>query len=439
MDQFLSKAGSQIVTFAVRSGVQIASSYVIKSVGKLMETVPEKDKLKIERLRNKLQTRIEIVTYAIELIQLVASRGNTNLDSTLRLTKDLKQEIDEFEENIQDLAGDASNSNKLTPESIKIVESSIQGLMQKIDQAIPVINLALTTSGANLHGADQKVQIDPSPGRLLNATVIVNDSNKAFDVKDKKEVQVGPNFETTMYNIFYNPAKAAHGESEITWREKYAKCQLKLIRVPLKDRKYHYVIRIVEDFDDGRYHDEEEDKPEVREIDLSSIIRLFFSASGSLLKLDEKSSPVLVFKVNKAYKISGSDDSSSTTSSPHQIEWIAIGDYDDADEESDSDEDSESDAEEQEEIVELADKSGISLGVKGKKKSSNVFKVNPESQLSLLEYMIRFCVLQATDQISILKVKDERLKMYLTNENPNLQTTEESSLSEKMSKLSVED
>ncbi|GME87083.1 unnamed protein product [Ambrosiozyma monospora] len=271
MDQLLSKAGSTIVTFAIRSGVQIASSYVIKSVNQLMGSAPDKQKRALERLKSKLQTRIEIVSYAMELIQLVASRGNTNLESTLRLVNDLKLEIDEFEENIDDLAKEISTSKKLTPESIKSIQNYMQSLLVKIEQAIPVINLALTTSGANLSGS---LNSYISPGRLLNTTVYINDSNLEFE-RTKKRVQVGPDFDLTFYNIFYN----ANRGSEITWREKFARCKLQIFRISVKEREYSYEVELTESFDDGRYHDDD-DTPEKIILKVEDIARLFYSASA---------------------------------------------------------------------------------------------------------------------------------------------------------------
>lgn len=108
MDKLLSKAGTTLVTFAVRSGVQLASSYVLKSVSKLVEGVPEKDRRRVERLKIKLQNRIDIITHAIELIRLIAARGNTEMEGTINLADELKSEIDDFHDYINDLSENES-------------------------------------------------------------------------------------------------------------------------------------------------------------------------------------------------------------------------------------------------------------------------------------------------------------------------------------------
>ena len=41
------------------------------------------------------------------------------------------------------------------------------------------------------------------------------------------------------------------------------------------------------------------------------------------------------------------------------------------------------------------------------------------NSLALLEYLLRLTSLQCNDQMSILQVHDERLSLYLNDENPN--------------------
>ena len=83
MDEILAKAGSQAVTFAIKSGISIASSYAIKTVATFVTKIPEADATRLQKLRKKLETRMEIVSSAIDLIKLVAAKGNTNLGLSL--------------------------------------------------------------------------------------------------------------------------------------------------------------------------------------------------------------------------------------------------------------------------------------------------------------------------------------------------------------------
>lgn len=422
MDQLLSKAGSTLVTFAVRSGVQVASTYVIKSVGNLMDHVPEHERKKLERKKDQLQDKIETVTYTIEVIQLMAARGNSNLESVLKLTTYLKEDIDEFSDDINLITSVAANK-KLNTETLKLIDKKIDSLVDKIDSIIPVLNLVLTTYGtANV----QNFQNYVSPGRLLNATVIINKTNQQFDsLGENTEVKIGPEFSLTFYNIFYN----ANSESKINWREKYAKCKFQVFRVPKRELKYHYELRITEDFNDDRYHEEDE-KSEMKVFDIQQVSKLFFSASGRLLKLGDRSSPVLVLKMKKVT----SDDES--TNSDESFEWIAVGDYES------NESDSESEEEEVEEEKDADDD--------GDEKNTDVTRIENKAidpaklqsnttKISLLEYILRLCTLQANDQISILEVKDERLRTYLSDENHLDNMTQKITvLSKKMETLKIQ-
>lgn len=437
MDQLLSKAGSTLVTFAVRSGVQVASSYVIKSVSTLMDHVPEQQKKKLDRKRNQLENTIETVTYSIEVIRLMAAKGNSNLNYVLKLADYLKEDIDEFSKDIEILTADLKKRN-LSSEFLKVIEKTIDELVEKIDNIVPILNLVLTTYGSS---TINNFQDYVSPGRLLNATVLVTQSNAQFEEKgEKKEANVGPEFSLTFYNIFYNHTAGSNGGHQIIWREKYSRCKFQVVRVPNAYVEYCYKLRIVEDFDDERYHDEEE-KEESKVYDIRQISKLFFSASGRLLKLEDRSSPVLVLKTKQISEeeldketLNGADEKEQDEKA---IEWLAVGDYEAGDEtESDESEDEE-DEEEQEEKRNASD-SKKEIEAKATDKAKVNTTVGSSSPLSLLEYLIRLCTLQANDQISLLDVKDERLRLYLADENQmNKPSNKLSSLNKKMEGLKI--
>lgn len=128
MDEILAKAGSQAVTFAIKSGVSIASTYAIKTITGFILKIPKDDAKRIEKLRIKLQNRIEIVSYAIDLIRLVAARGNTNLESTLRLTSDLRVEIDQFDDKIHELTEKVEGSR--TAKTQKIQSTRLNSILK---------------------------------------------------------------------------------------------------------------------------------------------------------------------------------------------------------------------------------------------------------------------------------------------------------------------
>lgn len=59
------------MTFAIRSGISIASGYAIKTLSTFMEKIPEDDRINLDKSKTRLQTKIRVITPAIDLIELV--------------------------------------------------------------------------------------------------------------------------------------------------------------------------------------------------------------------------------------------------------------------------------------------------------------------------------------------------------------------------------
>ncbi|QID84932.1 Ran-specific GTPase-activating protein 30 [Saccharomyces pastorianus] len=420
MDEILAKAGSQAVTFAIKSGISIASTYALKTIANFVIQIPKDDARRIDHLKFKLESRIAIVSSAIDLIKLVAARGNTNLQITLRLTKDLKEEIDRFDEKINEMTEkvEGSRSAKTQNEAIKAVENYIKDLLLRIEEITPFINLSLTTSGANLNSA---LPHQISPGLLLQASDFVNESNRKYDdamksskktKDDRKElkVQVGPIFEVTLFSIFYNLTSESNGQSGIVWKEDMKRARIRICRQYSSEKEFDYFMKIEQDFNDGRYHenDDKEDTPQELTIDLNHMKKLFFSVSGKLLRLEEQDSPVLVLKIN-----SHGDQENATTGAEkppiEDITWYAVSGY----EEVEKDDDEEEEEEEEEDNEE-----GGESGEEGESEEEKLLE-DKTSSITLLEYIVRLTSLQSNDQKSILEVSDERLSIYLNDENTN--------------------
>lgn len=136
---------------------------------------------------------------------------------------------------------------------------------------MPLISLALTTSGANLSSS---LPDTVSPSRLLQASFLIRSADDIFEAKHET-AQVGPTFIVKFYSIFTAHARVSTIK-DIQWKEEYAKCRVSVARVPSRAHKedkvrrnssngnrpdtfndgYEYELRLVEDFDDGRYHEE---------------------------------------------------------------------------------------------------------------------------------------------------------------------------------------
>ncbi|KAK6465201.1 Ran-specific GTPase-activating protein 30 [Scheffersomyces coipomensis] len=429
MDQILAKASNQAVTFAIRSGITIASTYAIKTVGQFLEKISEHEKQRITNTRNKIQTKINIISLSIDLIKLATARGNSTLESTLDLINELNAELNSFDEHIDSINQNLTGGNE--KESIKQVEDYMKSLLNLINDSIPIINLALITSGININGFIDGAQDNISPGRLLQAS---NHIIKSNEVSSKEfPATVGPVFDLVTYTIFYNPSRAKYisgtdqdtipedddldiGLSSISWKETFARSEVSIRRTKSTEEKqtYDYRLEIREDFNDGRYHDHEEESPQVKVYNIKMIQRLFFTASGKLLKLDDRSSPVLILKLI--------DEVKSTE------EWVAFGELNVGEFDDDDDE------EEDEEVDDDDEEDGENIKKNKKKRAPVQQKAN---SLSLLEYMLRLTKLQQVEQQSIMKVKDEILSLYLKDElqsssKPSSRVIESKTISKKL-------
>lgn len=393
MDEILVKASNQAVTFAIRSGISLASGYAIKTVGKLLDRIPASEKTQLEKLKQKLEMKINVLSQSIDLIRLLAARGNSALDSCVDLVLNLKQDIDNFELDINEILTSMSKTNE--KDSRRYAELKFNDLISTINDAIPLINLSLITSGVNFSCS---LNLHTSPGRFLQASNHVVTSNKEFLKSGNVTTQVGPTFDLKLFSIFYNPSKLKYLEEPhtgdfdhtfITWKEEFARALCYLCRVPKAGYEYDLVIQ--EDFNDGRYHNTDEENPQDREVarfkrlKLKDIKKQFFSASGKLLKLENSTSPVLTLKIVN-----------DTTT-----EYLALGEigmeFDNLDSDSDSERES------------------CSSEVSGYESAAEEV-VDKYTHLSLLQYLTRLCSLQESEQNSILNVNDEKLLVYLRDE-----------------------
>ena len=129
---------------------------------------------------------------------------------------------------------------------------------------MPLISLALTTSGVNLSSS---LPDTVSPSRLLQASALLRSADEFFDV-NHRPIQVGPTFLVKFYSIFTAHARVS-SIKDIQWKEEYAKCRACIVRVPSRAHRetaaketiefqegYEYELQIIEDLDDGRYHEE---------------------------------------------------------------------------------------------------------------------------------------------------------------------------------------
>lgn len=384
MDEILAKASNQAITFAIRSGFSIASGYAIRTMTKMMDSIPATEKTRLVNKKNSLQRRIDSLNSCLDLLELAAARGNSALEVTMELVEDLRHHLTLFDQGIAALEEDLALLKQSN--SVAVMESQMDTLSSVINEAIPLINLSLTTCGVNFANI---MQPRMSPSRLLQAANRINASNIAFmRGNGSKEIQVGPEFPLSFYSVFYNPSRLKYIEEEsetlskgpaselstkaISWKEEFPLATVKIIRQA--NAEFQYVISIKESFDDGRYHEDDE-TPRSRLLPVLDIQKQYFSASGELLRLEGDGLPVLVLKVLK-------DGVPEYLALGETLEDECCSDSEDLD-------------------------------------SSSHKQKDPDAtsqKLLLLEYLIRLCALQGTQQCSILEIDDETLFLYLQDE-----------------------
>jgi hypothetical protein len=211
---------------------------------------------------------------------------------------------------------------------VKAIINDIKRLLTRIEDAVPLMNLAITTSGAKL---STNLPSTVSPSRLLQASTFLTAGDTQYSMSDSHAVQIGPTFTLSMYMLFAGHVRPHDQESvrEATWKEVMHKARLKLRRVPMNlyysdgqaklpqfpgsagADEYAYQVLIIEDFDDGRVHSFEEGEPQpqacegvatagIREIlPIHQISKIFYADTGRILNIStegETNNPVLLLK-----------------------------------------------------------------------------------------------------------------------------------------------
>ena len=352
MDILLSKVTQQAMNYAIRSGITLTASYAIKQSTRLLKQVPKSNSHdELQDLHQRLQGKIRIISPAIDMIELISARGNTSLESAVALTKDLRWEIQCFGQQMASVAATeeaAGGSNRSaaagaarTELEVNSVISSMKRLLKRVEDAVPLINLAITTSGVSLSA---RLPPTVSPSRLLQASTLLNAGDMQYSMAPEQAVQIGPLLTLTLYMLFSGHVRP-HDETSIretTWKEVMHKCRAKIRRVPMRlvqpinpsasassspladteemttavdiskpanADEYAYQIMFIEDLDDDRFHTVEGDlEPQgydgveragIREIfPVFQIGKIFYADTGKVLNIgsEDSNSPVLLLK-----------------------------------------------------------------------------------------------------------------------------------------------
>ncbi|KAG8629201.1 hypothetical protein KVT40_003066 [Elsinoe batatas] len=345
MDILLNKVTQQAINYAIRSGVAVTGGYAMKQCARLLSNTPKGgSKNDLRDLQIRLESKIRIISPAIDMIELIAARGNTSLESAVELTKELRYEIQSLGVRLSHAANEEELLRRRSPRAksreqneleLQLVIADMRRLLTRIEDAVPLINLAITTSGVNL---STNLPATVSPSRLLQASTLLTATDAQYVEGRVERVQVGPVYVLSMYMLFAGHAWRPQDDEEIratTWKEVIHKARVKLVRLPI-DRLYDvpgirsakeqngdtipaedaagefaYQLLLIEDLDDDRVHtfDDGEFQPGpfdgisnagIRDvIPIHQISKIFYADTGKILNIGsegETNSPVLLLK-----------------------------------------------------------------------------------------------------------------------------------------------
>lgn len=414
MDELLnvaSHAATFATNFALKHSISFAGKLAVQQVSSYIKRASADDQSELESVKTQLLEMIRVVTPAIELIEIMSVGENENFKSTKQLVDSLHADIEQFTKHVLSAAHSEFPPSSEKETLQKNVDTSIlremKTLLLKINDAVPLLNLSITTSGASISSSLPK---STSFSQLLRANSYIYRANVAFT--GNEPLQVGPTFFLRTYTIIDNHAKSGYISNDLVmWKEEMPVCIAKMFRMPpqrlkSKDTVLAYALSLKQSFDDDRYHDEDE-TPVTKTISLNDVRTLFFSLSGKLLRLDDVQTPVLLLKY--------ADDETEYSSNTAPSNWIALEALPLASIPNES-------LDESDELAEsLSDSEAARLQLLGIKKQESVAKkkssfpstIKDQPNLTLLEYLIRLCALESTTQESVLQLPDEQIALYL--------------------------
>ncbi|GAQ07080.1 ran-specific GTPase-activating protein 30 [Aspergillus lentulus] len=339
MDVFLTRLTQQAMNYAIRSGIAITANYAMRQSTRLLKNVENnEEREELLALQQRLQSKIQVISPAIDMIELIAARGNTSLESAVSLTKTLRLDMQALGQRLANAAASEELLRKgakcprdrsRNDAEIKLIVRDIKRLLTRIEDAVPLMNLAITTSGARL---STNLPATVSPSRLLQASTFLTAGDTQYWMSPAQAIQIGPTFTLSIYMLFAGHVRPQDEEGirETTWKEVIHKARVKLRRVPMdltsntsaptwraklpaeaRIDEYHYQMLIIEDLDDGRVHSYDEDEPQpepyegirlagMREIlPIHQISKIFYADTSKVLNINtegEVNNPVLLLK-----------------------------------------------------------------------------------------------------------------------------------------------
>ncbi|MCJ1359835.1 MAG: hypothetical protein MMC33_009838 [Icmadophila ericetorum] len=353
MDVLLGKVTQQAMNYAIRSGISITVGYALQQSARLVKNVEGTEKEELLDLEERLASKVKIIAPAIDMIEMISARGNTSLESAVSLTKSLRYDIQTLSQRVRSAVDEHESARRGSSKAqtkaqnqadLKRIIQEYRKLLGRIEDAVPLISLAITTSGVSL---STNLPATVSPSRLLQASTFLSQGDIQYNRSSAAYVQIGPTFTLSLYMLFSGHLRPQDEEElrESTWKEVMHKAKVKLLRVPIdrlenlpeddletelvqgedsseprmegesKGDEFAYQLLLIEDHEDDRVHTYEEDEmPAGRynEVELAGIrevvpvhqiSKIFYADTGKVLNIGRDSeviNPVLLLKRDKS-------------------------------------------------------------------------------------------------------------------------------------------
>lgn len=213
MEVLLARLGAQAMNMALRSGLAVTSTYAIGQCSRLLKTVDNRNlRAELKTLQDQLNTKINILSPVIDLIEFKSGRGNIFLESAVPLAKSLHRDIVSLGHRLEHAALAEEDSRRLGTaattaathhaELVEIIHG-IKALLARIEREIPTLQLAITASGETLSSS---LPAGISPSRFLQASFFLNMADTQFAHDPSRPVQIGPVFSLSLYMLFVGHA-----------------------------------------------------------------------------------------------------------------------------------------------------------------------------------------------------------------------------------------
>ncbi|RKP37879.1 RanGTP-binding protein-domain-containing protein [Dimargaris cristalligena] len=405
MDEMFTNLAIQTVTLVGKAAFGAAGTIALRKFSRFIQDAPTKQTQQLEKLRAELELRLRLVVPAIDLVDILAARGNSSLTAVVPLTTDLRTQTEQLSQHLEQLERQMFSNQRPTSRTdrkfasqfenaVEALQQEIQALLDRIAEMVPFLNLALTTSGCNLSAG---MSSSISPARLLQASSSLQETHHHGLV-----YAIQPSFTLTLYSLFTSSVRHK-SRDDFTWKEEFPKCKGFLQRIRSPDLAYSYELVIEEDLNDGRYH-EHLDGPvnnsapvpgDRRVFPVTDIVRLHYSSAGQLLNIEDSKRPVLVIQV----QLGSGDLAPKPLALASSLASLSLAESATPPEESESE-------------------GGKSSGSRTPKRNATIsgLRPAPTRQLSLLEYLLRLTALEMCEQTLHLDVSDEKLSLFLRDD-----------------------